>query len=214
MDKALVYFADPMCSWCWGFSPAIARVASEHTHEMPLTVVMGGLFAGTARTWDDHTKTTIKEHWHHVEEASGQPFDHRFFEREDFIYDTEPSCRAVVTARRMSQHNALPFLAALQGAFYRDGRDITRKEILIEIASEFGIDGDAFDASFDSPETLDETQRDFALSQRAGVQGFPTLMGLANGQPMLLSPGFQSDETIDLILQRFIDYLPPATEPA
>jgi hypothetical protein len=25
--RQLVYFADPMCSWCYGFSPVIAAIA-------------------------------------------------------------------------------------------------------------------------------------------------------------------------------------------
>ena len=24
-----IYFADPMCSWCWGFAPVIEKIAAE-----------------------------------------------------------------------------------------------------------------------------------------------------------------------------------------
>ena len=45
-DKRLVYFADPMCSWCYGFSPVIGAIAERFEGRMPLDLVMGGLRAG------------------------------------------------------------------------------------------------------------------------------------------------------------------------
>ncbi len=47
----------------------------------------------------DEMKNFLKGHWEHVTQASGQPFGYKLMEREDFNYDTEPSCRAVVAAR-------------------------------------------------------------------------------------------------------------------
>ena len=26
----MLYFADPMCSWCWGFNPVMARVREAY----------------------------------------------------------------------------------------------------------------------------------------------------------------------------------------
>ncbi len=35
----MLYFADPMCSWCWGFSPVIDRVESEFGDRFDLNLV-------------------------------------------------------------------------------------------------------------------------------------------------------------------------------
>ena len=39
-DKPILwYFADPMCSWCWGFSPVISEIKKSYHHhgkEAPL----------------------------------------------------------------------------------------------------------------------------------------------------------------------------------
>jgi len=41
-----VYFADPMCSWCYGFAPVIAALAERFEGRLGLQLVMGGLRAG------------------------------------------------------------------------------------------------------------------------------------------------------------------------
>ena len=35
-DRNLVYFADPMCSWCYGFSPVITALAERFEDRLPL----------------------------------------------------------------------------------------------------------------------------------------------------------------------------------
>ena len=54
--------------------------------------------------------------------ASGFQFNRKgFLAREGFVYDTEPICRAVVTARAFAPgQNLLPLFRTLQRAFYID----------------------------------------------------------------------------------------------
>jgi putative protein-disulfide isomerase len=62
--------------------------------------VVGGLRAGATDVLDDAGKQFRLLHWARVEAASGLPFNREgLMVRENFVYDTEPICRAVVTAR-------------------------------------------------------------------------------------------------------------------
>ena len=138
---------------------------------------MGGLRAGNTRAMRPQDKDYIRGAWTRVGEASGQPFEMAFFEREGFVYDTEPACRAVVTLRRLRPQMALAFMAAIQRAFYARNQDVTRTEILAQVAeSEAGVDRAAFTSEFLAAETRNETFRDFLTSQQAGVEGFPCLV--------------------------------------
>lgn len=176
-DKHFVYFADPMCSWCYGFSPVITALAAQFAGRLPVQLVMGGLRAGNTQAMRPQDKDYIRGAWTRVGEASGQPFDFAFFERDTFVYDTEPACRAVVTMRRLAPDKALSFMGAIQRAFYGNNRDITQTEVLASIAAEAaGIDAASFTAEFMAPETRNETFRDFLVAQQAGVQGFPCLV--------------------------------------
>ena len=38
----LIYIADPMCSWCYGFGPELSKLLARHP-DATVDVVMGGL---------------------------------------------------------------------------------------------------------------------------------------------------------------------------
>ena len=101
-DRHFVYFADPMCSWCYGFGPVMAELRRRFEGRLGLRLVMGGLRAGNTEPMRDKDREYIRGAWARVGEASGQPFDNAFFERASFTYDTEPACRAVVAMRLSS----------------------------------------------------------------------------------------------------------------
>ncbi len=117
MPVELLYFANPMCSWCWGFAPVIRHIVHEHREEVRLTVALGALGHGQG-PMRPQDKAAVREHWEHVHALTGQPFDFGFFDREGFVYDTEPPCRAVAVVRAQRPALALPYLEALHRAFY------------------------------------------------------------------------------------------------
>jgi putative protein-disulfide isomerase len=137
---------------------------------------MGGLRAGNTTAMRPEDKAYIREAWTRVGAASGQAFDFTFFDRETFVYDTEPACRAVVTARRLLPKLALPFLARVSQAFYAENRDMTSSEEIAAVAEEAGFDRQAFHEAFLAADTRNETFRDFLAAQELGIRGFPTLV--------------------------------------
>ena len=142
-QPTLLYVADPMCSWCWGFWPVIESM-QERFSELPVAVILGGLAPGAQAPMDERAKSVVREHWDHVHEATGQPFDYEFFNREGFSYTTEPPSRAVVAARRLDEDSAIRFFAHLQAAFYRDNQDVTDPEVLCDQAENFGFERHEF----------------------------------------------------------------------
>ena len=197
-ERRLIYFADPMCSWCWGFSPTITRVVERYGEDMVIEPIMGGLRAGNTEVLDDKGKNYIRGHWEHVQKASGQPFDFTFFERDDFVYDTEPACRAVVTMRRLEPNRSMGFLARLHAAFYAEGRDISDPKILAELAAKMGIASNDFAEAFESAEAQAETHGDFAITHQARIRGFPTLIaGKDEGGLVAITSGYQTWEMIE-----------------
>lgn len=147
-QKQLLYFADPMCSWCWGFSPVIAGLAELHGEGLPIRPIMGGLRTGNDKPMTQKAKDEIREHWKHVHEGTGQPFNFDFFDRDDFVYDTEMACRAVVTARGVEPRTGLSMLARLHHAFYVENQDITNRDTVVALAVDDGLDEAAFTRTF------------------------------------------------------------------
>ena len=193
-----IYFADPMCSWCWGFAPVIERLNAIYGEALPIRLILGGLRPGTTQVMHQAAKASTRTHWEHVHEASGQPFDFGFFDRRDFVYDTDPAARATVLVRRERPDQALAFLERAQRAFYAENRDVTKAEVLADLAAEFGIPREGFAERLESDQLKQETWRDYGTSQRAGVVGFPTLIAGPNtdGTFGLVTSGFQPAEAI------------------
>jgi len=187
-----IYFADPMCSWCYGFAPVIRALADRFEGRLPVRLVMGGLRAGNTKAMTEKDREYIRGAWTRVGEASGQTFDFSFFDRDHFVYDTEPACRAVVTMRRLAPESAQAVKARVSRAFYGENRDTTDAKVLASLAPEFGVDADTFELEMLSADARNETFRDFLTSQQAGVQGFPLLAaGTEAGGYALVTSGFR-----------------------
>lgn len=198
---SLIYVGDPMCSWCYGFGVPLGQLL-ERFPELPVQLVLGGLRAYNTQVMDAALKDKLRQAWAGVAQRSGQPFSQALFERENFIYDTEPACRAVVTVRQHAPALALRMYHAIQQAFYAEGRDVTKAAVLGELWDE--VSGDAgetgepmdFRHSFDSETARQQTRDDFAQVQRWGIRGFPTLLAVAHGQAQILTHGYAEAEVL------------------
>lgn len=195
----LIYVGDPMCSWCYGFGKELSAFTAAHP-ELKLEIVVGGVRAGATDLLDDAGKQFRLGHWARVEQASALPFNRAaFVAREHFVYDTEPVCRAVVTARELApQADLLAVFRALQHAFYADGRDTTDGLALAQIAvaalDQLGVavTVPGFYAHWNAAATIAATQADFARARAMGVRSFPALLLQTGGRLLEVSPGYTS----------------------
>jgi len=184
----LLYVADPMCSWCYGFAPSLAAVRARWP-ELPLRLVMGGL-RRDGEALDATLRAKLQHHWDEVARRSGQPFSPAGLQREHWLYTTEPACRAVVTVRELEPGRELDMLTAIQTAFYAEGRDVTDTAMLADLAEGLGMARAAFVQGFERPAIRSATAEDFAFAQRLGISGFPALAAVRDGQGQLVAPGW------------------------
>lgn len=189
----LWYFADPMCSWCWGFSPAIIKAKGKYSEQVRFSLNLGGLRPGTTEPISDSMREEILHHWRDVNRLSGQPFEFDHAMPDGFIYDTEPASRAVLAFGKIDSGSTLDYFSAIQSAFYAQGRDVTQTEILTELAVEFGVESDKFQSLFASNEMRTMVQQHFQRTRQAGVRGFPTVI-------------WQQDEKIDILSNGYVPY--------
>jgi putative protein-disulfide isomerase len=200
-----IYFADPMCSWCYGFSPVVAAMRQRYGDILPIRVVMGGLRPGTTDPMPDSARRNLVHHWEEIAKLAGVSFDPEWADREGFVYDTDPAARAVVLARRTSDEAALDFLAAVHRAFYAEGRDVTQHAVLADVAASLGFDRAAFEAELATEALKTETQR-------AGATGFPTLIVGPNTDNTyaLVTRGHQGPEPILGAIDHWLAAVRPA----
>jgi len=191
----LIYVGDPMCSWCYGFAAPLDQLLADPQDAAPLqlALVMGGLRPFTTEPITAERANELAGHWHHVAQASGQPFTpapDTAMHQPGFVYDTEPASRATVTVRSLWPQLVWRYFKAVQHAFYAEGRNVTEPGVLADIAEALGIPRASFAKAFASQAMRDATLADFQQSQSWGVRGFPTLVAEHGDHLHLVGSGF------------------------
>lgn len=201
----LIYILDPMCSWCWGFNPVLQQVLKQaQAAGVKVTLRVGGLRTGQQAVLDETKRAYILQHWRTVAETTAQPFDFAKALPDGLLYDTEPACRALVVARQLDESLVFAFLDSLQRAFYQDGQDITRANILRDLAIQTGYAQEAFSDAFDSEESQIATQADFTWVRNLAISGFPSLLAEHQQQYVLITNGYQPYAAIEPLLSRWM----------
>jgi putative protein-disulfide isomerase len=205
-DRKLIYIADPMCSWCWGFAPVIHNVVDTIDDRAEFSIIMGGLRSETAPVSEER-KAMYREVWPQIQKRTGQPFDCGLVESVDFIYDTEPPCRAVVTVRSIAGDlKALEMFDRLQSAFYANNLDITTRSRCATIAADMGLDENRFSDLFISNAVKMATQHDFEQAQAMGATGFPTVIVADGPCNAFLTRGYQTFEQLHGPLEQLLEH--------
>lgn len=204
LDLEFVYVGDPMCSWCWGFAPALEELDSRYS--IPLRVVMGGLRTGSqADPMDEQARQQLADYWQGVAQRTGQPFTTASLERDGWSYNTEPSCRAVVAMRELAPHQTLRWVARLHRAFYVEGVDITDISVFPELLDGFDPEPDRFAQLLADDATVERTQQDFAEAQRYGVSGFPTVLFRDSEELAVVTRGFVPWDQLEPALTNWLE---------
>lgn len=197
MNK-LIYFGDPMCSWCYGFAPELKQLRAS-LPELDFELVLGGL-RPYGKEPIGGMKNFLLKHWIKIGEKTGQAFSYDIFDNESFYYDTEPSNRAVITARKLKPSIDLEFYDAVQIAFYAESKNVLEAAPFIAIAKQFGLDENKYAAIFESDAIKEETRESFSYTIEQGVNAFPTLVLETADRKYLLSRGYQkADALLDRI---------------
>ncbi|RZT11035.1 putative protein-disulfide isomerase [Duganella sp. CF402] len=174
----LLYVGDPMCSWCYGFGKEMTELMAMHP-ALELEIIVGGVRAGATDVLDRAGKEFRLGHWARVEAQSGLPFNREaLMARENFVYDTEPVCRAVVAARKLApQADLLAVFRALQQAFYVDGLDTTNGRVLAGVvAAQLQLAAEDVLRVWQDSDTILQTKADFVRARALGVRSFPALL--------------------------------------
>ena len=203
-ELQFVYVGDPMCSWCWGFAPAVEQLAAGFN--IPVRVVVGGLRPGeAAEPLDDRMRAYLESTWQQVAARSGQPFDTAFLHRANgWVYDTELPAMAVVTMRSVQPQSELDFFTDLQGAFYRDGVDITDATAYPALVDRHLSDPSEFLEQLTSDTARWAAWNDFSTARSWGINGFPALLLDRAGDLSVVTNGFQP---ADRLVPAIADYL-------
>jgi len=166
--------------------------------------MLGGLRPGNTERFDESRRTYILQHWHAVHERTGQAFNFDFQMGSTFTYDTEPASRATVVFRQLMPGNEWKFLKSAQEAFYVYNADVTKLEVLEELAVTLGMEASQFRQAFQDSQTKQWVWEEFDQARELGVNGFPTLLGRQSQSVFTLMQGYQDARTLVPSIEQFL----------
>ena len=206
----LIYVYDPLCGWCYGFSPVMKKIKERYGDSLTYSVYTGGLVlgdrVGTVKDKFEYVLDAYKQ----VEETSGTLFGEGFKtnilgKADEYVFNSVPPGKAFVILKEMQPKNALNFAHDLQHAIYWDGKDIHQPEMYVEIAEKYGIDTSVFaqrfnDAAYDSLLT-----KDFETSAYYQAQGYPHVLLKKGDQYYLLTKGYTNYENLEAVINKVLN---------
>lgn len=173
----LLAFLDCMCSWCYGFTPVMDELRGHFGDRLDHLLFSGGLRPFNREPMAEAMREKLASVYARIGEISGQPFAAMPRSMDpDFIYDTEPASRAIVTMRHAAPGADYAYYRAIQQAFYARAEDITREEVLAAHAAPFGVEREAFLDLFRSEPIRQAVLADFGVAKQFDITGFPTLV--------------------------------------
>ncbi|MEJ8757106.1 DsbA family protein [Pontibacter sp. H259] len=186
----ILYVTNPMCAWCYGFTPVVRRLAALWRGKLQVQVQLGNLQAYATESLQREERERLATSWHWVQQRTHQPFDFRFFLKRDYIFATEPACRALLCMRLLRPVLTLEVLRAMHSAFFADGLDLTDTRVLVQIAGLFGVSENLFMALFESEEVMQQLDDEFESVAQLGATNFPSVYLKTRQGAELVSKGF------------------------
>lgn len=195
-EREVLYVADPLCTWCWGFAPASRELAQAVRGRAGFRVLPGGLSLDPGAPLGNREVATMLEEWRRVHATTGQPFDFDHPVDTTTVFDSGPPCRALAMVGRIQPQQALPYLHALQRAFFAERRDLSDPVELAAIATACGVTNDGTPAALASRlsgDAADEAfHNDQFLGQALNLRAFPAVALRSEQRYTLLTLGYRS----------------------
>lgn len=173
----LIYVHDPMCSWCWGFRPALQRLRARLPRQLRFERLLGGLAADSDQPMPMALREQLQDTWRRIQQRiPGTEFNFDFWTHCTPRRATYPACRAVIAARRLAADREDDMILAIQQAYYTRALNPSDEAVLVRLAEEIDLPGDAFAERLRDTSTEQILRAELARTQALGVSGFPTLI--------------------------------------
>jgi putative protein-disulfide isomerase len=175
-QPTLYYVHDPMCSWCYAFTPVWTQIQQQLPAAIRVQYVLGGLAPDSDQAMPPETRAYIQEQWRKIMQAvPGTVFNFAFWEQCEPRRSTYPACRAVLLARQQGSAYESAMIRAIQEAYYRQARNPSDTDTLCALAQHIGLDAGLFAGALNADATRQALQAEISFARSIGGSSFPSL---------------------------------------
>lgn len=203
-------FTDPVCTWCWGSEPILRKLEIRYCDQLKVKFVMGGLVRDIREFYDsfndiggdpERSNKQIVKHWLEASKIHSMPVRSEGYNLFSNDYPSSyPQNIAYKAAQMESEEKANRFLRRMREATASEAKQTNRKEVLIGLASEVGLDIPKFIERLSNGSAEAAFEEDLKTTQRYGVKGFPTFLVRYIEKEVLLR-GYQSFDAFRSVIK-------------
>ena len=200
MKTVLYYIYDPLCGWCYGFSPVIKKVGNQYKDQFQIEVISGGMVLNDRVGPLRDIAPYIRDAYKRVEEMTGVQFGPKYLEDllgpGDAILNSWPASLAMTVFKSYEPHRAAEYASDLQKAIYYDGISSENLNHFSLLAATYGINSEEFMTKTKDESFHYATKQDFQMASDMKVTGFPAVILFHNEQYFLLAKGYTDYPTL------------------
>jgi len=177
--QTLLYFHDPMCSWCWGYRPTWLKLLQLIPGSIHIEYIVGGLAPDSDQIMPKRMVNAIQTHWHRIESELGTQFNYDFWVECAPRRSTYPACRAVIAAKLQNAEQVM--IHAIQEAYYLKAKNPSNIDTLVMLAENLKLNVEHFKRDLRSQQTEETLIEQVDLARKLDVPGFPSLVLKSKG---------------------------------
>lgn len=205
----VIYYTDPLCCWSWAFEKEWQKLRSAFEHVITWQYCMGGLLPAWNNYYDAANSISrplqMGPMWMHAAQLTGVIIRHDLWVN-DPPSSSYPACVAVKAAALQSPAAEECYLTLLREACMLHGKNITKPEVLLEVAQivgdkHFEFDVIKFKQHLLGNEGMEAFKKDLQEVKYRGINRFPSLLIHNKAGNARLVTGYQTFETINQVLQ-------------
>jgi len=204
----VVYVFDPLCGWCFGFSPVIVELYEKYKNNIKFDVISGGMVVGDRIGPLSEKAPYIKEAYKVVEQKMGVKFGDEYVNKVlaegTAIQTSIPASKLLVAFKSLNESQSILFAHELQNALYIDGVHPDNMEGLLDKCHTFGVSKADILTISNSEQVEGAMNHDFELSSRLGVTGFPTVFVIKDNTINVIARGADSYENVSSRLEELV----------
>lgn len=207
-----IYVYDPLCGWCYGFSPVIAKLKETYQDRATFEVIAGGMVRGDRVGPLLDIAPYLREAYRTVEKTTGvsfgQPYLDELFGEAGMIMDSEPGCLAQTAVNLLHPDLAISFASEIQNAIYSQGIPPASIQAWIDLAVTLGADRHALTSLLADDQTYQDMINGFSRAEGMGVRGFPSLFMEVDDQRYVISRGYATWPALEVRIEEILSSLP------
>ncbi len=197
----IIYVFDPLCGWCYGFSPVIKKAYDTYKDKADFKVITGGMVIGNQIGPIGRIAEFLRGATARVTQRTGAVFSPLFLdtiltEGKQILTSMEPSI-AIQICKAEKPDKIFDFMSELQKDIYISGLKTAIPADYHRLAKKMGFDQNKFINHLSEEAFIQKTLQDFQEANTLGIDSYPAVLISNKGMIRELVRGYVDWSELD-----------------